>query len=291
MDLGGADAVDAAFDALTVQLRASAEAGRGRRSGGLRRRSVGRVPAGLRAVPEPAVAGRPPGRPRGPERRSWPDELCHSTLPRALAATLRISVGEAGRRVRAADALTERMSMTGQPLEPVRPHLAAAQRDGEVSPEQVDIVERALAKVSGSGSTRPTSTVGEQMLAEYAGQFGPKDLQTAGRAGGRRHRPGRHPARRQAAGRSAALHAAPDAGRRVCRGVPADRRSRGEAAGRPRTTGEAPHECHRDRGREAGRGTGPADLRAADARRPRSRCATGCSAATASRMPVGHRRR
>ena len=47
-----------------------------------------------------------------------------------LAATLRLSVGEASRRVRAAEALTERMSMTGQPLAPVRPHLAAAQRDG-----------------------------------------------------------------------------------------------------------------------------------------------------------------
>ena len=41
--------------------------------------------------------------------------------------------------------------MTGQPLAPVRPHLAAAQRDGDVSPEQVDIVERALAKVTGAG--------------------------------------------------------------------------------------------------------------------------------------------
>jgi hypothetical protein len=33
----------------------------------------------------------------------------------------------------------------------VRRHLAAAQRDGEVSAEQVDIVERALAKVDGAG--------------------------------------------------------------------------------------------------------------------------------------------
>ena len=58
---------------------------------------------------------------------------------------------EALRRVRAADAVSERMSMTGQPLEPVRPHLAAAQRDGDISAEQVDIIERELAKVSGPG--------------------------------------------------------------------------------------------------------------------------------------------
>ena len=33
----------------------------------------------------------------------------------------------------------------------MRPYLAAAQRDGDVSAEQVDIVERGLAKVSGPG--------------------------------------------------------------------------------------------------------------------------------------------
>jgi hypothetical protein len=68
------------------------------------------------------------------------------------------------------------MSMTGQPLEPMRPHLAAAQRDGEVSAEQADIVERALAKVGGSGLDAAAVDRGEEMLAQYATQFGPKDL-------------------------------------------------------------------------------------------------------------------
>ena len=72
---------------------------------------------------------------RDAQRRNLPDVLCQSNLPRMLAATLRISVAEAARRVRAADSLSERMSMTGEPLDPVRPHLAAAQRDGTVSPE------------------------------------------------------------------------------------------------------------------------------------------------------------
>ncbi|HWJ53318.1 MAG TPA: DUF222 domain-containing protein, partial [Propionibacteriaceae bacterium] len=88
---------------------------------------------------------------RDAQRRNLPDTLCQSSLPRTLAATLRISVAEAARRVRAAEALPQRMSMTGQPMDPVRPHLAAAQRDGEISPEQVDIVERALATVEGAG--------------------------------------------------------------------------------------------------------------------------------------------
>ena len=93
-----------------------------------------------------------------------------------MAATLRISIGEANRRVRAAEALTGRMSMTGQPLEPVRPHLAAAQRDGEISAEQVDVVERALAKVDRVGFDPDRVAWGEQQLAGWAGQFGPKDL-------------------------------------------------------------------------------------------------------------------
>ena len=93
-----------------------------------------------------------------------------------MAATLRISIGEANRRVRAADALTERMSMTGEPLAPVRPHLAAAQRDGEISPEQVDVVERALAKVDRVGFDPDDVAWGEQQLAGWAGQFGPRDL-------------------------------------------------------------------------------------------------------------------
>ena len=153
MDLGGADAVDAAFDALTVgyeHLLKLVE------DGGLETydhaRLVGflqgweRFRNRLALVDHQAV--------RAAQKAELADELCHSTLPRVLAATLRISPAEAARRVRAAEALTGRMSMTGQPLPPVRPHLAAAQRDGEISAEQVDLVERALAKVE-PGGVRP----------------------------------------------------------------------------------------------------------------------------------------
>ena len=53
--------------------------------------------------------------------------------------------------------------MTGQLLDPVRPQLAAAQPDGEVSPEQVDIVERALAKVDRVGFDPDAVTAGEEL--------------------------------------------------------------------------------------------------------------------------------
>ena len=113
---------------------------------------------------------------RDAQRRNLPDVLCQSSLPRMLAATLRISVPEAARRVRAADSLSERLSMTGQPLDPVRPHLAATQRSGDISPEQVDIAERALAKVDGAGFDPDLIDQGEQLLTRFATQFGPKDL-------------------------------------------------------------------------------------------------------------------
>jgi hypothetical protein len=69
-----------------------------------------------------------------------PGELGQSSMIRVLTQALRISVGEASRRVQAAEQLGERVSMTGQPLGPVRPVLAAAQRAGEVTPEQVHII-------------------------------------------------------------------------------------------------------------------------------------------------------
>lgn len=110
------------------------------------------------------------------ERRDLARNLCHATLPRMLAATLQISAGEAAQRVRAAETLAERVSMSGQPLPPVRPHLAAAQRTGDVSSEQADIVTRALAKVDRVGFDPGQVDYGEQVLADYATRLGPKDL-------------------------------------------------------------------------------------------------------------------
>jgi hypothetical protein len=109
-------------------------------------------------------------------RRDLPGELCQANLVRMLAGMLRISPGDALRRVRAADAVSERTSMTGQPLPPIRPLLAVAQRDGDVSPEQVDIVARALARVDGGGFDPADVEAGERILADYATQLGPKDL-------------------------------------------------------------------------------------------------------------------
>ena len=60
---------------------------------------------------------------------------------------IRISIGEASRRVRAAEHLADRTSMTGEPLTPIRPHLPPRNATGSVTPEQVTLIDTALRKV------------------------------------------------------------------------------------------------------------------------------------------------
>ena len=108
--------------------------------------------------------------------RGLAQSLCQGTMTRVLSSTLLISGGEASARVRAAEALAERMSLTGQPLEPVRPHLAEKQRSGEISSEKADIVVRALAPLDRRGFDPAGIEAGEQLLADFATQFGPREL-------------------------------------------------------------------------------------------------------------------
>jgi hypothetical protein len=81
------------------------------------------------------------------ESRQLPEALTQPTMARVLASLLRLSPGEAHRRVKAAAAVGQRRSMLGEALEPTRPVLAAAQRAGDVTPEQVHLIQRALASV------------------------------------------------------------------------------------------------------------------------------------------------
>ncbi len=108
--------------------------------------------------------------------RDLPAILTQSTPKRMLAALLRLSPAEASRRVRAAGALSGRTSMQGAALPPVRPHLAAAQRSGQVGTEQVAIIERAVARADRPGIDPAAIDAAERLLSEHATQFGPKDL-------------------------------------------------------------------------------------------------------------------
>ena len=102
--------------------------------------------------------------------------LSERSMVGVLVSGLRVSAGEALRRVRAAEHLAERRSPLGEPLLPIREHLARARRDGLVAPEQVALIDGALRKV---GHCAPADVAaGEALLTEQATRLGFKDLQT-----------------------------------------------------------------------------------------------------------------
>lgn len=101
---------------------------------------------------------------------------CSSTATRFLVEVLQLSPGEAASRVRAAAAVGPRTSMLGEKLEPVLPRLAALQRDGAVTTEKVQIVERAMHKLSRPGLNPEAVEIAEQLLTQYAPILGATDL-------------------------------------------------------------------------------------------------------------------
>jgi hypothetical protein len=103
-------------------------------------------------------------------------EYCFSSLTMLLTRRLLLSPTEAVSRVRAAAAVG-RTSRGGERMGTLLPNLAAAQRGGAVSPEQVRIVERAMQKLTDAELNRDKVAAAEQQLAKQAQLHGPKDLQ------------------------------------------------------------------------------------------------------------------
>jgi hypothetical protein len=66
--------------------------------------------------------------------------------------------------------------MLGEPLAPVLPWLAALQCDGVVSVEKVQIVERAMHKLTRSDVQPENVDQAERLLTEHAAILGPSDL-------------------------------------------------------------------------------------------------------------------
>jgi len=66
--------------------------------------------------------------------------------------------------------------MLGERLEPLLPKLPALQREGVVTAEKVEIVERAMAKLSRPGLEAEAVETAEQLLTDYAPALGPADL-------------------------------------------------------------------------------------------------------------------
>ena len=93
-------------------------------------------------------------------------EYCFSSLSVLLTRMLLLSPSEAAARVRAAAAVGPRISKDGETVGPLLPNLAAAQRAGAVTPEQVQIVARAMQKLSRPDLDADEVAAAEQQLAD-----------------------------------------------------------------------------------------------------------------------------
>ena len=113
------------------------------------------------------------------QARQLPQSVCQPGMVEVLVAALRLSHAEAARRVRAAAALGERVSMTGEPLAPLRPALAQAQREGTASPEQVDVCLRAIEQVEHRGFDPADLDAADSLFAGWTATLDPRALRQA----------------------------------------------------------------------------------------------------------------
>ena len=96
-------------------------------------------------------------------------------LPVALADRLRITRGEAARRVAEAADLGQRRALTGEPLEPLLTATAAAQRAARIGAAHVRVIRTFLHRLPASVDIE-TREQAEAHLARLAAQFRPEQL-------------------------------------------------------------------------------------------------------------------
>ena len=103
------------------------------------------------------------------------DTQLGATLPRALADRLRITRGEANRRVAEAADLGQRRAMTGEPLAPVLTATAAAQRDGTIGATHVQVIRTFMRQLPNAVDFQ-TREKAEAHLAGLATKFRPDQV-------------------------------------------------------------------------------------------------------------------
>lgn len=96
-------------------------------------------------------------------------------LGHALANRLRISRGEAGRRIREAEDLGPRLSVTGEPLPPRLASTAARQRAGQIGAEHVAVIRRFLQRLPDFVDLETRQTA-EAQLARLGVEHRPDEL-------------------------------------------------------------------------------------------------------------------
>ncbi|MEA2792589.1 MAG: hypothetical protein QOG73_4995 [Acetobacteraceae bacterium] len=103
-----------------------------------------------------------------------PTEL-GGTLAAALANRLRISRTEASRRVHEAADLGPRRALNGEPLEPLLPATAAAQRNGNLGPGHIAVIRGFFHRLPDFVDLE-TRQQAEAQLAGLAGEYRPDEL-------------------------------------------------------------------------------------------------------------------
>ncbi len=96
-------------------------------------------------------------------------------LSQALAGRLRITRGEAARRIHEADDLGPRQSVTGEPLPPRLHATAAAQRAGDIGPSHVAVIRGFVHRLPEFVDPE-TQVHAEAQLARLGGQHRPDEL-------------------------------------------------------------------------------------------------------------------
>ncbi|WNG84562.1 DUF222 domain-containing protein [Mycobacterium sp. ITM-2016-00316] len=109
-----------------------------------------------------------------------PSELGAKNWAGVMRTRMLLSTRDANRRVREAELLGPRCSLTGQPLEPAYPATAAARECGRITAEHVRIILDTMAKIPDHVDLETTIDV-EQRLAMVACEQTPEALRTAAR--------------------------------------------------------------------------------------------------------------
>ena len=92
-----------------------------------------------------------------------------------LADELHLTRGEAGRRITEAAELGPRRTLTGEPLEPLHPEMATAQRQGQISTAHIAVI-RSFFTYLPAEIDPETLDQAERHLTELAGQCRPDEL-------------------------------------------------------------------------------------------------------------------
>ncbi len=98
------------------------------------------------------------------DRRGLVGRLVLPSASALLQGVLRLSPFEAGERVESATACGPRAGLTGEPLSPLRPHLAAAQSAGLVSGEHTRVILGALQELPTTVSVEDHALAEEQLV-------------------------------------------------------------------------------------------------------------------------------